>query len=140
MDRFWEKIAKLAKKIFFARLPGGFRPNWRFRENLAKTFKSLRLVQKWCWEAQLWLEINYGSFLTKCRKQNFNLGPIFHFLAQNSRFWPKMAILGQFLGRFSFIKWSKRKINKIPLTESWQILFVRILSEEFCLFCFLTIL
>ena len=106
----WRKI--------FGRFQGGFRKKWRFRENLGKILKSLRLLQNRCWEAQFWLETNYGSFLTNCRKQNLDLGPIFHFLAQNSRFWPKMAIFGQFFGSFWFIKWSKIKINKIPLTES----------------------
>ena len=95
-------------------------------------------AQKWCWEAQLWLKTNYGSLLKKCWKWNFDVGPIF--LAQNSRFWPKMAIFGQFLDGFLFIKWPKSKINNIPPTESLQIVSTRILFEEFCVFCFLAIL
>ena len=42
---------------------------------------------------------------------NFDLGPIFHFLAQNGRFWPKMAIFGQIFGRF-FVHKMVKKQNK----------------------------
>ena len=90
---------------------------------MTKTFKSLRLLQKWCWEAQLWLEINYGSFLTKCRKQNFDLGPNFHFLAQNSRFWPKLAIFAIFWSFF---------IYKIVKKQNKQNSSDRILTNNIC--------
>ena len=89
----WKKC-KMAEKNFFGRFWVVFRQKCCFCENLPKILKSLRLLQKWCWKAQIWLETNYGTFLRISRKQNFDLGPIFHFLGQNMHFWAKLAIFG----------------------------------------------
>ena len=62
------KNCKIGKKKFFRLFSGGFRQNWRFSENLAKILKLDLLLQKWCWEAQLWLKTNYGSFLKNGQK------------------------------------------------------------------------
>ena len=67
------------RKKNFGRFWVVFRQKCCFFENLPKILKSLRLLQKWCWKAQIWLETNYGTFLRISRKRNFDLGPIFLF-------------------------------------------------------------
>ena len=72
---------------------------WQKLAIFGQNLENENFLQKWCWEAQLCLEINYGSFLTECRKQNFDLDPNFQFLAQNScqrkflfwLFWPFLS-------------------------------------------------